>query len=73
MGLHNLHGFNLVLVEKHVWNFISNPGSLVARVYKAKYFPDCHIMKASKNRGSSYVWKGIWEAEVSLIRVISGF
>lgn len=63
MGFRNLYGFNLALLGKHCWNFLRNPGTLVARVYKARYFPHCHLMNACKNGGSSYIWAGIWEAK----------
>lgn len=36
LGFRNLYGFNLALLGKHVWNFIKNPQSLVARVFKAR-------------------------------------
>lgn len=36
LGIHDLHGFNLALLGKHVSNFVNNPQSLVARVYKAR-------------------------------------
>lgn len=63
LGFRSLHGFNLALLGKHVWKFVSNPTSLVARVYKAKYFQDCSILQATKENGSSFIWAGIWEAK----------
>lgn len=62
-GFRNLHGFNLALLGKHCWQFINNPGSLVARVFKARYFPDNHLLQAVQSGGSSYIWSGIWEAK----------
>lgn len=68
MGFRSLYGFNLALIGKHIWNFISDPNSLVARIYKTRYFLDCHILKANKQRGSSYIWEGIWEAKEELMK-----
>lgn len=59
LGFRNLNGFNMALLGKHCWNFISNPLSLVARVYKAKYYPDSHLLQATRSGGSSYIWSGI--------------
>lgn len=54
-----LHGFNVALLGKHVWNFINNPHSLVARVFKARYFPETGVLQATKRRGDSFIWTGI--------------
>lgn len=35
----------------------------MARVFKAKYFPNCNILKAERNGGSSFIWSGIWAAK----------
>lgn len=63
LGFRDLHGFNLALLGKQCWNLVSRPNTLVARVLKACYFPNCHFLQASKGRGSSYTWAGIWEAK----------
>lgn len=66
LGFRSMHGFNLALMGKHVWNFLSNRNSLVARIFKARYYPDCHILKAPKGSGVSFIWTGIWEAKETL-------
>lgn len=43
LGFRNLTGFNLALLGKHVWNFVTNAYSLVARVFKARYYPNYHL------------------------------
>ncbi|XP_063946052.1 uncharacterized protein LOC135151500 [Daucus carota subsp. sativus] len=42
------------------------PDSLVTRIFKSRYFPDNHILQASKGNDSSFIWTGIWEAKESL-------
>ncbi|XP_074324343.1 uncharacterized protein LOC141661258 [Apium graveolens] len=42
---------------------MQNPNSLVARVYKERYFPDVHVLKATQGQGSSFIWAGIWAAK----------
>lgn len=70
LGFRNLHGFNIALLGKHIWNFMQHPNSLVARVFKARYFPDVHVLKASRGKGASFLWAGIWTAKEELA---SGF
>ncbi|EEF42777.1 conserved hypothetical protein [Ricinus communis] len=38
MGFRDLQDFNLALLAKQGWKFIVIPHTLVARIYKAKYF-----------------------------------
>lgn len=63
LGFRDFYGFNLALLGKHVWKFCNDPESLVARLFKARYFPCGNILRASKGTGSSFVWSGIWEAK----------
>ena len=51
MGFRNLQAFNLTLLAKQAWRILTNLGSLVAHILKAKYFPFCDILHA--NLGSS--------------------
>lgn len=66
LGFRDLHGFNIALLGKHIWNFCSKPNSLVARIFKARYFCNSHILQATKGRDSSFIWTGIWEAKERL-------
>lgn len=67
LGFRSLYGFNLALLGKLAWNFMSNPTSLVARVFKARYFPTTHFLQAPKCNGSSYIWTGILCARDALV------
>ncbi|XP_074352672.1 uncharacterized protein LOC141691818 [Apium graveolens] len=55
-----------VMLGKHVWNFVHKPQSLVSRVFKAKYYPNSHILNASSNEGASFIWSGIFKAKEEL-------
>lgn len=66
LDFRELHGFNLALLGKHVWNFSQKPDSLVTHIFKSPYFPDNHIMQASKGNEPSFIWTEIWEAKESL-------
>lgn len=43
MGFRNFKAFNLAMVAKQGWSFLSNPESLVARIFKSRYFPVLHL------------------------------
>lgn len=47
---------------------MNKPNSLVARVFKARYFSDCHVLRAQKGEGASFIWGGIVEAKEELFR-----
>lgn len=68
LGFRNLYGFNIALLGKHLWNFMHNSNSLVARIFKARYFPTSHVLKASRGSGSSFLWTGLWTAKEELCK-----
>ncbi|MCI06599.1 RNA-directed DNA polymerase (Reverse transcriptase) [Trifolium medium] len=37
LGFRNLHLFNMAMVAKQGWKFMTNPNTLVAKVYKARW------------------------------------
>lgn len=57
LGFKDLEMFNQALLGKQVWRILQNPSCLIARVLKARYFPDCCILEAVQKRKSSYAWK----------------
>lgn len=63
MGFRDLYGFNLALLGKQCWNFMARPQSLVARIFKARYFPSTDFLNAVRRGGSSFLWSGIWQAK----------
>ena len=66
MDFRNLHVFNLALLAKQGWRILTNPNSLVARVYKAKYFPYDDILRAKIGSNPSYAWRSIHNSLVIL-------
>ncbi|XP_057811823.1 uncharacterized mitochondrial protein AtMg00310-like [Salvia miltiorrhiza] len=59
MGFRNLKAFNRALLAKQQWRLIRNPTSLVARVFKAKYYRDTDIMTAEVKSGASFIWRSL--------------
>ena len=62
MGFQNLQAFNLALLAKQGWWILSNPNSLLAKVYKAKYFPYDDILNAKLGSNLSYAWRNIFNS-----------
>ncbi|GMI86859.1 hypothetical protein HRI_002355200 [Hibiscus trionum] len=60
MGFRDLAKFNIALLAKQGWNLINNPTCLLARVLKAKYYPNDDFMTARLGTYPSYTWKSIW-------------
>ena len=59
MGFRNLEAFNLAMLARQGWRMLSNPSSLVARVFKARYFPHDEILNSKKGTNPSYAWRSI--------------
>lgn len=55
LAFRDLQGFNLALLGKQCWNLLNNPSSLVARVFKAKYFPESSLFEAGRGGSVSFV------------------
>jgi hypothetical protein len=59
MGFKDLSAFNLAMLGKQGWKFITEPDSLVAQIFKARYFPSGSYLTATVGHNSSYVWRSI--------------
>lgn len=59
LGFKCLRDFNLAMLAKQAWRLHTNPTSLIAQVYKAKYYPHLDILKANIGTTPSYAWRSI--------------
>lgn len=59
MGFRDIRSFNKALLAKQVWRMITNPHTLVARVFKARYFRDGELLMAGTNSKSSLAVSGV--------------
>ncbi|XP_062021202.1 uncharacterized protein LOC133737713 [Rosa rugosa] len=68
MGFRDLVSFNLSLLAKQGWMLITNPESIAARLFKAKYFPNSDFMQAEVGQDMSYTWRSILAGREVLAR-----
>jgi hypothetical protein len=62
MGFRDLQAFNLAMIAKQGWTIMTKPHTLVARLYKARYFPHSSLFESKIGHNPSYAWRGIWKA-----------
>jgi len=55
MSFKDLSAFNLAMLGKQGWKFITKPESLVARIFKARYFPNGTFLMAQIGHNPNYV------------------
>ena len=59
MGFRDLQAFNLAMLAKQGLCMLAEPSSLMARLYKAKYFLNNDVLSAKIGSNPSYAWRGI--------------
>lgn len=65
LGFKRLVGFNQALIAKQVWRMVVYPDSLVAQLFKARYFRSQDIMQAGLGANTSFVWRSMcWGREL---------
>lgn len=60
MGFRDLHDFNLAMLGKKGWKFMSCPDDMVTKLFKTKYFHGKEFLDAELGINPSYVWRNIW-------------
>ncbi|KAK2658235.1 hypothetical protein Ddye_004768 [Dipteronia dyeriana] len=61
LGFKDISLFNQALLAKQAWRIIHSPASLVARVFKAKYFNNVDLLSTTIKNGCSPIWRRlIW-------------
>lgn len=63
LGLRDLHAFNLSLLGKQGWHFMTHPTSLVSLIFKSKYFPRGDFLGASIGHSPSFVWRSVCSSQ----------
>ncbi|XP_021738796.1 uncharacterized protein LOC110705261 [Chenopodium quinoa] len=62
MGFRDLSVFNDALLGRQAWRLVHNENSLLSKVMKAKYYPNCSFLEASLGHAGSYSWQSVWSA-----------
>jgi hypothetical protein len=65
----DLENFNLALLAKQGWRLLQQPESLVAKVFKQKYYPNGNFMDSQLGRNPSYAWRSIWNGKALFPKV----
>ncbi|XP_048494687.1 uncharacterized protein LOC125494872 [Beta vulgaris subsp. vulgaris] len=68
LGFHNFEAFNEALLAKQLWRLYSQPHSLLARIYKARYHPHACPWEVGLGAAPSYAWRSIMGARQLLIQ-----
>ena len=55
--------FEISLLAKQGWRILEHPDSLIAKLYKAKYFPQSSFFDAPNPQSPSYSWRSILAAK----------
>ncbi|XP_058724167.1 uncharacterized mitochondrial protein AtMg00310-like [Vicia villosa] len=63
LGFRDFKAFNMAMVAKQGWNFLSKPNSLVSRIFKARYFPHSSYLDSKVGNNPSFVWRSLWKAK----------
>ncbi|CAJ2643989.1 unnamed protein product [Trifolium pratense] len=63
LGFKSITAFNYAMLGKQAWKLLTNPGNLITRLFKAKYFPNSDFLSSSIGHNPSYVWRSIWSAK----------
>jgi hypothetical protein len=59
LGFRDFQSFNMVMVAKQAWHLLNEPATLVARVYKARYFPTSSLLESNLGNNPSFAWRSI--------------
>lgn len=54
------------MLGKQGWSLQTNPNTLVARLFKARYYPHSSFVEACLGNNPSYVWRSILSAQPAI-------
>ncbi|KAM2871279.1 hypothetical protein FF1_018936 [Malus domestica] len=62
LGFHDLYAFNMAVLAKPGWMVIHHPSSLIAQIFKARYFPISSFWEPKAPPSLSHCWESIVRA-----------
>jgi hypothetical protein len=63
LGFRDLEMFNLALLAIQGWRLIQNPDTLVATIFREKYYPNGKFLESNLGHRPLYAWRSIWTAK----------
>lgn len=57
LGFRDIEDFNQSLLAKQAWKLYNEPDSLLAKVYKGRYFASSTFLECEKGYKPSYAWR----------------
>lgn len=63
LAYRDFSAFNLSMLCKQGWRLLTNPDTLVSRIFKAKYYPTENFLEARLGHSPSYIWRSVWSAQ----------
>ncbi|VFQ76052.1 unnamed protein product [Cuscuta campestris] len=70
LGFKQVRAFNVAMLGKQGWRFLTRPEALVSRVFKARYFPTSSFLEAHLGANPSSCWRSILESQSLLLEGI---
>ncbi|GAU39014.1 hypothetical protein TSUD_378900 [Trifolium subterraneum] len=67
LGFRDFQSFNMAMVAKQWWNLMNKPFTLVAKIFKARYFPHSSFIDSKLGNNPSFVWRSIWKSRQVLL------
>nr|XP_011468563.1 PREDICTED: uncharacterized protein LOC105352685 [Fragaria vesca subsp. vesca] len=67
LGFRSLEEFNSAMLAKQAWRVIHYPNSLVARLFKTRYFPNDSFWIATAHTSPSFSWRSIFSTRDLLL------
>nr|VDC76297.1 unnamed protein product [Brassica rapa] len=63
VGFKDIEAFNLGLLGKQLWRLVTKKTSLLAQIYKSRYYSKSDPLNAELGSNPSYAWKSIHAAQ----------
>lgn len=59
LGFRDIGSFNQALLAKQAWRLYNQPDSLLAKIYKGRYYASSNLLDCGKGYRPSYAWRSI--------------